>query len=313
MTRVQQALAGSTELPPVVVQGTRTPLSNHGVNSSNLVPDLGKTGTPLKDLPASVQTIPRDLLTGQGASMLRQSLSNASGISVGGKDSKGYYDRFLIRGLNVQIYNAASPTATSLTASRTRSTACSASKCSKDRVPRCSAAARPAAPSTSCTTSRHPASTMAPASPGARSVTLSTNDYVTGPTGIDGLNYRIDALYSRSNGFRDLGSRDREIRPELEWKIGSHAINFSLDARNIHETPDSYGLVYYRGTPITGVSDQAKYSTPFASADGTYVRPTLTDACKVNDNVTINSRFSYVTFLCDATHSCEDDHLKADY
>ena len=66
---------------------------------------VDKTGTKLEDLPGSVQIISRDVLTEQGATMLRQGVSNASGVNYGGQDSKGFYDHFLIRGLNATIYS----------------------------------------------------------------------------------------------------------------------------------------------------------------------------------------------------------------
>jgi iron complex outermembrane recepter protein len=59
-----------------------------------------KTGTKLADIPGSVQTVPHELLYEQGATMLRQSLDNVSGVNFGGQDSMGFYDHFLIRGLN---------------------------------------------------------------------------------------------------------------------------------------------------------------------------------------------------------------------
>jgi iron complex outermembrane receptor protein len=42
------------------------------------------------------------------------------------------------------------------------------------------------------------------------------------------------------------------------------------------------------------VSINAKYSSPFASAQSTYVRPSLSDQWAVNDFLTINNRFSYL-------------------
>ena len=70
-------------------------------------------------------------------------------------------------------------------------------------------------------------------------------------------------------------------------------LNFALDARHIEQTPDSYGLIYLNGSPITGVSTGAKYSTPFSFANQDYIRPTLTDKWDVSDFLTINNRFSY--------------------
>ncbi len=83
----------------------------NGPNNSNSgpplqqVPELGKTGTPLADLPGSVQIIPRQVLTEQGTTTLKDAVTNASGINTGGQDSLGYFDHFLIRGLNAQVYS----------------------------------------------------------------------------------------------------------------------------------------------------------------------------------------------------------------
>jgi hypothetical protein len=48
-----------------------------------------KTGTKLADIPGSVQTVPHELLYEQGATMLRQSLDNASGVNFGGSGFEG--------------------------------------------------------------------------------------------------------------------------------------------------------------------------------------------------------------------------------
>ncbi|WP_322013105.1 TonB-dependent siderophore receptor [Paraburkholderia sp. J12] len=283
-------------LPPIQVRAA-TPgpgVRNDNVDDPDQTASVSKTGTALKDLPASVQTIPRALMAEQGATMLRQSVSNASGVNVGGQDTKGYYDHFLIRGLNAQIYNDGFSDGDLLGG-------ISHSLNGVERVE----------------VLEGPGSALLGSGPPGGSInivhytpsdqfhyggnvqagsfgTVSGSGYVTGPTGIAGLNYRVDATLSRTDGFRDLASRDREIRPAFEWKLDNHKINFSLDARDIHETPDSYGLIYFHGSPITNVPIDAKYSTPFAFARGTYLRPTLSDEWKISDILTINNRFSYL-------------------
>ncbi|MFM0200735.1 TonB-dependent receptor [Paraburkholderia fungorum] len=286
--------ADAPTLPPVQVRATSGLAQDDNVNDPDQVVGVSKTGTALKDLPASVQVIPRALLTEQGATMLRQGVSNASGVNVGGQDSKGYYDHFLIRGLNAQIYNDGFSDGDLLGG-------ISHSLNGVERIEVLEG------PGSALFGSGPPGGTInivhyTPSSDfhfggnieSGSYGTVSGSAYVTGPTGISGLNYRVDATVSRSDGFRDLASRDEEIRPAFEWKLDNHKINFSLDARDIHETPDSYGLIYFHGSPITNVSIDSKYSTPFAFARGNYVRPTLTDEWKVSDILTINNRFSYL-------------------
>ena len=123
--------------------------------------------------------------------------------------------------------------------------------------------------------------------------TVTNQGYVTGPTTIQGLNYRVDGTVSRSDGFRSLGSHDYEVRPDFTWAINNHDIEVAVDARDIHQTPNSYGLIYFKGNPISGVPINSKYSTPWAYANENYFRPTITDKWWVSDFLTINNRFAY--------------------
>ncbi|WP_413192580.1 TonB-dependent siderophore receptor [Pararobbsia alpina] len=281
-------------LPVVQVQAPSGAPSSDNVNDPNQITGVSKTGTALKDLPLSVQVIPSTLLQEQGATMLRQGLSNASGVNVGGQDTKGYYDHFLIRGLNAQIFNDGFSDGDLLGG-------ISHSLNGVERIEVLEG------PGSALFGSGPPGGTInivhfkpsaefhAGAQVEAGSFgTVSTSGYVTGPTAISGLNYRVDATVSRADGFRDLANRDEEIRPSFEWKLDDHTIDFSVDAREIHETPDSYGILYFHGTPLSNVSIDSKYSTPFAFARGTYVRPTLTDQWRINDFLTINNRLSYL-------------------
>jgi iron complex outermembrane recepter protein len=258
------------------------------------VSTLDKTGTKLEDLPASIQIISKELLTEQGATMLRQGVTNASGVNYGGQDSKGFYDHFLIRGLNATIYSDGFTDGDQLGG-------ISHSLNGIERVEILEG------PGSALFGSGAPGGTISlvhytPSSDpyygvslqGGSFGTVSNNDYATGPTGIAGLNYRIDGTFSHSDGFRDLSSHDYEVRPSLQWQLPRHVIDFAVDARHIHETPDSYGLIYFNGSPIKNVPITSKYSTPFASANQPFIRPTLTDTWIVGDSLTISNRFSYL-------------------
>ena len=65
------------------------PASGDRTSNPQQVISSSKTGTKLADIPGSVQTVPHELLYEQGATMLRQSLDNASGVNFGGQDSQG--------------------------------------------------------------------------------------------------------------------------------------------------------------------------------------------------------------------------------
>ena len=65
------------------------PNNNNSGPPLQQAPSLGKTGTKLADLPISVQIIPREVLTEQGTTTLKDAVTNASGINTGGQDLAG--------------------------------------------------------------------------------------------------------------------------------------------------------------------------------------------------------------------------------
>jgi iron complex outermembrane recepter protein len=291
--------ARANQPPKPAAQTATVADDGNGPNNNNSgpplqqAPSLGKTGTKLADLPVSVQIIPREVLNEQGTTTLRDAMSNASGVNYGGQDSLGYFDHFLIRGLNAQIYTDGFSDGDQL----------GGLTHSLNGVRRIEVLE---GPGSSLFGSGPPGGTInvvhydpSPVFHWGSSLeagsfgTVTNSNYVTGPTTIDGLNYRLDTTVSRTDGFRDLANQDYEVRPEFTWHVQDHTLTFALDARHINQTPDSYGLIYLNGSPITGVSTNAKYSTPFAFAKQDYIRPTFTDKWDVTDFLTINNRFSY--------------------
>jgi iron complex outermembrane receptor protein len=257
------------------------------------VPSLDKTGTKLEDLPANVQIIQRDIINQQGDNLVHEVLTNASGVVQSGADGN-YYDHFLIRGLNAQFYTDGFSDGDQV----------GGLFHSLNGVQRIEILE---GPGSALFGSGPPGGTInivhftpSPdfhygASVQAGSFgTINSTGYVTGPATIPGLNYRVDATISHANGFRDLNSSDYEIRPDGVWNVNNHTIEFSVDARRVHQSPDSYGIIYYNGSPLNSVPIDAKYSWPGSSADMTYVRPIVTDKWWISDYLTINNRFSYV-------------------
>jgi iron complex outermembrane receptor protein len=293
----QVARRETAQAPPSVqVSGADSSSTINAGNSGPVlqqVPSLTVTGTKLADLPMSVQIVKREVLNQQGVQTLRDALYNASGVNFGGQDSLGYFDHFLIRGLNAQIYNDGFSDGDQL----------GGLTHSLNGVKRIEVLE---GPGSSLFGSGPPGGTInivhyepSPDFHWGSSVqagsygTVNNSTFVTGPTDVQGLNYRLDAYFSRADGFRDLGYQDYELRPEFTWHVEDHTLSFSLDARHLDQTPDSYGLIYFNGSPITNVSTDAKYSTPFSFAKQDYIRPTLTDKWEVSDFLTVNNHLSY--------------------
>ena len=53
-------------------------------------PAAGKTGTPLAEIPASIQVIDRGTIDAQGGVSLQDAIGNASGVGRGGGDGFGF-------------------------------------------------------------------------------------------------------------------------------------------------------------------------------------------------------------------------------
>lgn len=317
--QTQPAASQQTEAPvkpvtlgPVVVNATRSAVASDYVDDPEQVVGVSKTGTPLGDLPMSVEVIPRGILDEQGVTSLRDAIrkGNVSGVNYGGTDSKGFTDHFMIRGLQAQTYDDGfsegdqvnGPTHSLLGVERIEVLKGPGSALLGSGPPGGSINLVHYTPSAQF----HWGGEIQAGSFG----TFNASSYVTGPTGIDGLNYRVDATAGRSDGYRDLGSWNKEIRPDLQWKIGDHKVEFSIDAQDYMATPDSYGIIYYKGMPIRNVPFDAKYSTPFANAHGNYIRATLTDEWRISDYLTINNRLSYLHHTLDFYSNGDSTHAK---
>jgi iron complex outermembrane recepter protein len=219
------------------------PGSGDRMSNPQQVVSASKTGTKLADIPGSVQTAPHELLYEQGANMLSQSLDNVSGVNFGGQDSKGFYDHFLIRGLNAQIYEDGFSDGDQLGG-------VSHSLNGVDHIEVVEGpgsalfGSGPPGGTINIVHYKPSADLRYGASVQAGSFgTVVNNDYITGPTTLPGLNYRVDGTFSHTDGFRDLASHDYEILPQPQYQWAGHTTNLALDLRQINDTPDSYGII----------------------------------------------------------------------
>lgn len=258
------------------------------------IPTVGKTGTKLEDIPISVQVINRELVNAQGGIDLRDTIRNSSGIVQGGSDGFGFGDRFQIRGLEARIYNDGF-------SDGDERNGIPHSLNGVERVEILEG------PGSSLFGSGPPGGTInvvhftpSPTfSYGGSFQTgsfglVSGGGYINGATGVRGLNYRVDGLAQHKDGFRSLTSADYELRPAVSWTKGNNVFLFIADGRELRATPDPAGLIYLNGTPITGVSRNAFYSTPFGYGDQALVRSLVTDTWMVAPYLTLNNRFSYM-------------------
>jgi iron complex outermembrane recepter protein len=261
-------------------------------------PTVGRTGTPVGEIPGSIQVIPREIVREQGGTSVQDSVRNVSGVNIGGPSTYGFFDRFSIRGLDARIYNDGFSEGDQI-----NGIPHSLNGVSQIEVIKGPGSALlgngPAGGSINIVHFQPSSTPLYGVSVQVGSYgTLSTNLFAAGPTTVPGLNYRIDALIEHSDGFRDQKSATYELRPSLSWTGDGHIVTVSLDLRHIERTPDPFGILY--APPATApsrapldISTSAKYYSPFVHGNQDLERITVNDAYTVTNYLTVNNRFSY--------------------
>lgn len=277
---------GATTLAAVRVQGA-------AASSLKRVPMVGKTGTPLEDIPASIQIISHDIIEQRGETTLREAIRNVSGLSEGGPSSYGFFDRFLMRGLDPQMSSDGFSDGDQINGFPHSLNGIDHIEVLKGP----GSALFGSGPAGGTINIVHlkpqPVAGYGISAQGGSYDAFNTNFYATGPLGQPGLDYRVDGFAEHANAFRNLSSTDLELRPDVTWSTGAHLFEVSVDGRHIDQTPDAYGLIYVGGTPID-VSRATKYSTPFSFGNQDLARLSLSDAWTLGSHLTINNRFSYL-------------------
>ncbi|HEY4113730.1 MAG TPA: TonB-dependent receptor [Rhizomicrobium sp.] len=277
------------EVETVVVTGKTLPLEKVG--------EIDKTGTPIADVPRSIQIVPDTLFTAQGATTLAQTLPDVSGVSQGGQFNFGFFDRFTIRGLNASFLNDGLPEGTSDLTGMVH-TLTGVERVEVLKGPGSALYGSTEQGGTINLVHYRPSDTFgAWASEQFGSFATTTTDLAfTGPTGVDGVDGRIDGSFEHSNGFRDLSSQTGEVLGSLSWHPGNHDIEFRAEYHNLQDLPDAAGIPFSppkgAGQPLD-VSSDFTYYTPFAFADQQISRVFLTDAWKVDDSLLVNLRASW--------------------
>jgi iron complex outermembrane receptor protein len=257
-------------------------------------PTFGKTNTKLADLPMSVQVVPAVTVREKGGLSLNDAVTReVSGVNVGGSSTYGFFDRYLIRGMDARIYEDGFPDGDQFNGFPHYLNGVAQIEVLKGPG---SALFGTSTPGGSINIVHYlPSAVPAWGAGGSLGSfgTVTSNIFSTGPTGITGLSYRLDGLFQHTDGFRGLKGADYELRPSFSWTNGDHFTTFAIDLRHIEATPDLYGIPYFNGQPLN-VPRTSFYSTPFGHGNQDIARVSLTDAWTWSDYLTINNRFAYL-------------------
>ncbi len=280
--------------PPAAPAGAA--LAGNSTTPFGLPAALDKTGTPIGDVPRSIQIVPRELFERQGATMLSDVLRDVSGVGQGGQFAFGFYDRFFIRGLNASFLSDGLPDSTS------DLTGIPHSLTGVERVEVLKG------PGSALFGSSQPGGTInivhflptgTPSAGISEQIgsfgTTTTDVFAAGATKIPFLDWRVDGRYEHSDGFRGQHREIAEVLPTLRWRPPDHDFVLRFEYRHLDVTPDAAGIPFSppngTGEPLA-VPTSFTYYTPFAKADQEIKRVFASDAWYVSDLLTINSRMS---------------------
>ncbi len=259
--------------------------------------EVGKTATPLAELPRSVQVISRELLDDQGATRLSDGLTNVSGVAQGGQFAFGFYDRVVIRGLNATYTTDGLPDASSDLGGIPHSLT-GVERVEIMKGPGSALYGNSAQGGVINLVHYRPADRpgMGFSTQFGSFDSVAATAYFTGPSGLADVDFRLDAGYNQSDGFRGTMSRYAEFLPALSWRPAGHDFQARVEIRSIDTRPDAHGIPF---SPPSGTGRPADvpvdntYYTPFARGDQDIVRLLLSDAWDVAEGITVNNRFSY--------------------
>ena len=264
---------------------------------------LDKTGTPIGDVPRSIAIVPHELFERQGATMVGDALRDVSGVGLGGQFAFGFYDRFFIRGLDANFLSDGLPNSTSdLTGISHTLTGVQRIEVLKG-------------PGSALYGSSEPGGTInivhfLPSSIASASIseqlssfgTATTDVAATGPTTLADLDWRVDAQFENSNGFRGQHDQIAEFLPAVRWRPPAHDMIVRLELRHLDLTPDAAGIPFSppKGTGLPlAVPTGFTYYTPFAKGDQDITRMFGGDAWTVSDVLTVNTKASFTNRTVD--------------
>jgi iron complex outermembrane receptor protein len=264
---------------------------------------LDKTGTPIGDVPRSIQIVPHELFERQGATMVGEALRDVSGVGLGGQFAFGFYDRFFIRGLDANFLSDGLPDSTS------DLTGIPHSLTGVERIEVLKG------PGSALYGSSQPGGTInivhfLPSNIPSASIserfssfgTTTTDVAASGPTTLANLDWRVDGRFENSNGFRGQHDQIAEFLPTVRWQPPAHDMVVRFELRHLDLTPDAAGIPFSppKGTGLPlAVPTGFTYYTPFARGDQDIARLFGSDAWTVNNVLTVNTRASFTNRTVD--------------
>ncbi len=249
-----------------------------------------KTDTPLRDIPASVQVIPQEIIKDTGSTTLDGIIRSAPSVQQASQSNYGFGNTYSIRGLTQSFLRDGVPDGLSINGYFRTLTGVESVEILKG--PGSSFFGTLAPGGTINLISKKPQSTP------AYSVNLTTGSFgayggnvdLTGPLNEDKtLLYRFNGSYSKLDGYRGVANTIVEFLPKITWKPNEfNTINFSFDYRKADVITDSQGIPF-RGVNILNVPRDTRYYSPFSNSVQSIYRGAINYEWQVNPDFLVRN------------------------
>ncbi|MFO1469906.1 MAG: TonB-dependent siderophore receptor [Turneriella sp.] len=243
------------QLDEVVVQG------NSRVTGS-------KTDVPVHDTPASIISVPKEVIEDQMAVDMNSMVRNVSGVNPQLAGGYGFADSYTIRGLNMRFLRDGFSDGAAFNGYMRTMTDVESIEVLKG--PGSALYGRNEPGGVINVTTKKPLDKFAAS---GEVMTGFWNTYriaadVGGPLVKDKLLTRFNTAYYKTDGYRGLSREIIEVLPTVTWNFNEkHALTLDYDFRRNKTTPDNFGILFDAGRGLAPVNPSTTYYSPLNKAE----------------------------------------------
>lgn len=263
--------AVESSLPGITVQGARTRpgslLSQTQTGS--------KTDTPLRDLPASVVVVPKEVLHDQGTLTMNQAVENVSGVQPVMGGGYGFANNYVIRGQAMRFLRDGYFDGTTQNGYWRTFADVERVEVLKGPGSALYGAGQPGGSLNVVTKQPQRRFGAELATTMGSFGTVQASADITGPLSKN-VAARLIINTEKTDGWRDLSREINEVLPSLTWWVNDNStFTIDYDHRELKVKPDNYGLPFNINRQIVPVPLESQYYSPFNFSDQTIDRLTL--------------------------------------
>lgn len=232
-----------------------------------------KTDVPVHDTPASIITVPKEVIDDQMAVDMNSMVRNVSGVNPQLAGGYGFADSYTIRGLNMRFLRDGFSDGAAFNGYMRTMTDVESIEVLKG--PGSALYGRNEPGGVINVTTKKPLDKFAAS---GEIMTGFWNTYriaadVGGPLVQDKLLTRFNTAYYKTDGYRGLSREIIEALPTATWKFSDkNSLTLDYDFRRNKTTPDNFGILFDSGRGLAPVSPSTTYYSPLNRAEQTVNR-----------------------------------------